>query len=63
MAARKRAAGQPFFVGARGELRPDGLDGRQAQIGEHDPEARGVDRSGRGRCGLSGHAASPSRLS
>ena len=38
-AARKRAAGQPFLVGPGGEVRPDQLDGGQAQLGEQ--QARG----------------------
>ena len=56
----EEAGGRPtLLVGARGELGPDSLDGGQAQLVEHDPEAGGVDRGGGGRS----HAASPSRLS
>ena len=32
-----------FLVGALGEELPDGLDARQAQLGEHEVDLRGID--------------------
>lgn len=45
--------GPAFLVGLFGELRPDDLDGRKAQVAQHDAKTCGIDRGG----GL--HAASP----
>ena len=43
----KEAGGRPaFLVGLLGELRPHRFDGGQAQVGEHELNARGVDRIG-----------------
>ena len=54
----KEAGGRPaFLVGLLGELRPHRFDGGQAQVGEHELDARGVDR-----IGLL-HAAPPSSTS
>jgi hypothetical protein len=51
----EEARGWPaFLVGLGGDLRPDRLDARQAQLVEQQFDARGVDR---GRC--AGHAAAP----
>ena len=50
----KQAGGRPpFLVGARGEVAPDMLDCRQAQLIQHQAEPLGVDHRG---CA---HAASP----
>jgi hypothetical protein len=50
---RQQARGRPtLLVGASGELRPDELDRRQAQIVENEAEPLGVD-------GRVAHAASP----
>ena len=34
--------GPPFLIGALGQRLPDGLDGGQAQLGEHEVDLRGI---------------------
>ena len=48
----KARGGPAFLVRLRGKLRPDRLDARQAQLGEQQLDARGIDG-----CRRAGHAA------
>jgi hypothetical protein len=41
------SCGPAFLVGLLGELGPHQLDGGQAQVGEQQLDARGIDRAGR----------------
>jgi hypothetical protein len=41
---KEASCGPAFLVGLLGELGPHQFDGRQAQVGEEELDARGIDR-------------------
>jgi hypothetical protein len=41
---KEASCGPAFLVGLLGELSPHQFDGRQAQVGEEELDARGIDR-------------------